>query len=145
MFIDDKNNKRVYIALAFLDGEYDYFIKKEEIKKEIKEKFGLEVLINNADDDNIKFITYTGTSLEMGDSGATGRGNRNNGLITPCRPMTLEAYCGKNDQTHIGRIYQDKATEIAKKRRKDVILLNKIGQDINDFEIFEIWSKEKHK
>jgi S-adenosylmethionine synthetase len=34
-----------------------------------------------------------------------GRGNRINGLITPCRPMRLEAAAGKIPVTHVGKIY----------------------------------------
>ena len=41
------------------------------------------------------YLTVTGTSAEMGDDGQVGRGNRPNGLITPYRPMTLEAAAGR--------------------------------------------------
>jgi S-adenosylmethionine synthetase len=51
------------------------------------------------------YITVTGTSAEMGDDGAVGRGNRANGLITPNRPMSLEATCGKNPINHVGKLY----------------------------------------
>jgi len=47
----------------------------------------------------------TGTSAEAGDDGEVGRGNRVNGLITPCRPMSLEAAAGKNPVSHVGKIY----------------------------------------
>ncbi|MFB3765242.1 MAG: methionine adenosyltransferase [Methanotrichaceae archaeon] len=59
--------------------------------------------------DNIEsgsvYTTVTGTSAEMGDDGAVGRGNRANGLITPNRPMSLEATCGKNPINHVGKLY----------------------------------------
>lgn len=51
------------------------------------------------------YLTVTGTSAEHGDDGATGRGNRANGLITPMRPMSLEATAGKNPVNHVGKIY----------------------------------------
>jgi len=51
------------------------------------------------------FLTVTGTSAESGDDGETGRGNRVNGLITPYRPMTLEAAAGKNPVNHVGKLY----------------------------------------
>ena len=41
----------------------------------------------------------------MGDDGSVGRGNRANGLITPCRPMSMEASSGKNPINHVGKIY----------------------------------------
>ena len=34
------------------------------------------------------YLTVTGSSAEAGDDGQVGRGNRVNGLITPCRPMS---------------------------------------------------------
>ena len=142
MFVQDNKSKRVYIALAFLDtfkNKEDYFKYKTKLEKEIKTKFKLkDVSINVGDTKDTQFITKTGTSLEMGDSGATGRGNRRTGLITPTRPMTLEAYYGKNPVTHIGRTYQDLAIKVAKERKKDVLLLNKIGGKISEPMIFEI-------
>jgi S-adenosylmethionine synthetase len=59
------------------------------------------------------YITVHGTSAECGDDGATGRGNRANGLITPFRPMTLEAMAGKNPVTHVGKLYNASASRIA--------------------------------
>ena len=51
------------------------------------------VAINAADDvaSGSIYLTVTGTSAEAGDDGQVGRGNRVNGLITPWRPMSLEA------------------------------------------------------
>jgi S-adenosylmethionine synthetase len=76
---------------------------------------GAEVVINAADDvtAGAVYLTVTGTSAEMGDDGQVGRGNRVNGLITPCQPMTLEAVAGKNPVTHVGKLYNVVAREIA--------------------------------
>jgi len=78
---------------------------------------GCEVaaLVNTADEISIGsvFLTVTGTSAEAGDDGQTGRGNRANGLITPCRPMTLEAVAGKNPVTHVGKLYNAAASRLA--------------------------------
>ena len=63
------------------------------------------VAVNAADHDDEIYLTVTGTSAEMGDDGETGRGNRANGLITPGRPMTMEAHAGKNPVNHVGKIY----------------------------------------
>ncbi|HOW29768.1 MAG TPA: methionine adenosyltransferase [archaeon] len=142
MFTYDGKEKSVYIALAFLDSfktTKEYFEYKKQLEKELKQKFKIKNLyINIGDTKEAQFITKTGTSLEMGDSGATGRGNRRNGLITPTKPMTLEAYYGKNPITHIGRTYQDLAIEMAKKKNKNILLLNKIGGDIKKPIVFEI-------
>jgi len=59
------------------------------------------------------YLTVTGTSAEAGDDGEVGRGNRVNGLITPYRPMSLEAAAGKNPVTHVGKIYNVLAGQIA--------------------------------
>ena len=60
------------------------------------------------------FLTVTGTSAEMGDDGSVGRGNRCNGLITPNRPMSMEATSGKNPINHIGKVYNLMSTQMAK-------------------------------
>jgi len=75
----------------------------------------VSVVINSADDPKrgIYYLTLTGTSAEMGDDAGVGRGNRANGLITPCRPMSLEATAGKNPQNHVGKIYNVLAQQIA--------------------------------
>lgn len=74
--------------------------------------------------DNIEagsvYITVTGTSAEMGDDGAVGRGNRANGLITPNRPMSLEATCGKNPINHVGKLYNLLAMAAAKQIAEEV-------------------------
>jgi len=49
------------------------------------------------------YLTLTGTSAEMGDDGAVGRGNRITGLITPFRSSSLEAAAGKNPSPTSGR------------------------------------------
>ena len=129
MYIDGD----ITIAFAFKNSadELDYFDNKAHLKDMIYEKFGQMVAINCADTKDMYFNTLTGTSLEQGDAGMTGRGNRYNGLITPLRFTTLEAYYGKNDVTHIGRIYQKMAQQKANKLGKSVLLVNKIGSNIN--------------
>ena len=71
------------------------------------EKIDYKLEINTGDDydRNVYYLTCTGMSQEMGDDGSVGRGNRCNGLITPYRPMSMEATSGKNPITHIGKIY----------------------------------------
>ncbi|MCX6777408.1 MAG: methionine adenosyltransferase [Candidatus Micrarchaeota archaeon] len=101
----------------------------------------VEVAVNTADDykTGSVYITLTGLSCEMGDDGSVGRGNRTNGLITPCRPMTLEAAAGKNPVNHVGKIYSVLAVEIAKDiiagvpsvRECEVKLLSQIGKPVD--------------
>ena len=97
-----------------------------------------EVYVNCADAGENIYLTVTGCSLEMGDDGATGRGNRGNGLITPMRPMTMEAIAGKNPVSHVGKIYnvmaQKVAADIAEMEgvaEAYVTLVSKIGSPIS--------------
>jgi len=99
------------------------------------------VHVNTADDydDGAIYLTTTGTSAEQGDDGSVGRGNRANGLITPNRPMSMEATSGKNPINHIGKIYNLLSTEVAKSvveevdgiRQLQVRLLSQIGSPID--------------
>jgi S-adenosylmethionine synthetase len=75
----------------------------------------VEVAVNTADGDaeSSLYLTVTGLSCEAGDDGQVGRGNRVNGLITPYRPMSLEAAAGKNPVTHVGKLYNIVADRIA--------------------------------
>jgi S-adenosylmethionine synthetase len=75
----------------------------------------VKLVVNSADDPKrgSYYLTITGTSAEMGDDAGVGRGNRANGLITPCRPMSLEATAGKNPQNHVGKVYNVLAQRIA--------------------------------
>ncbi len=99
--------------------------------------------VNVADniEKGIMYLTITGTSAEAGDDGEVGRGNRSNGLITPCRTMSLEAVCGKNPINHVGKIYNITATEMAREIYKrgegnileaHVKLLSQIGHPITE-------------
>jgi len=100
------------------------------------------VHVNTADnyDEEAIYLTVTGTSAEMGDDGSVGRGNRANGLITPNRPMSMEATSGKNPVNHIGKIYNLLSTEIASTvveevdgiRQLQLRLLSQIGSPIDD-------------
>lgn len=69
---------------------------------------------DNPDADEL-YLTASGTSLESGDEGVVGRGNRLNGLITPMRPMNLEGFSGKNPVYHVGKLYNAMSTDIAKR------------------------------
>ena len=76
---------------------------------------GAAVSVNGADDPAAGsiFLTVTGTSAEAGDDGEAGRGNRANGLIASCRPMSMEGVAGKNPISHVGKLYNIAADAIA--------------------------------
>ncbi|WP_297982061.1 methionine adenosyltransferase [uncultured Methanobrevibacter sp.] len=104
----------------------------------------VEVYVNTADNDEATdesgyYLTVTGTSAEMGDDGSVGRGNRANGLITPCRPMSMEATSGKNPINHVGKIYNILSNEIANDvvnnvegiKQINLMILSQIGKPID--------------
>ena len=113
------------ISCAFIDRYIadveDYVEKKSQLASLVEQTAktltnrNIKVTVNAADDidTNSLFITVTGTSAESGDDGEVGRGNRVNGLITPYRPMNMEAAAGKNPVTHVGKLYNIVAQQIA--------------------------------
>jgi S-adenosylmethionine synthetase len=105
-----------------------YLSVKEDVTERIKDvatgitPWDVDVHVNTADDldRSIVYLTVTGTSAEQGDDGNTGRGNRVHGLITPCRPMSLEATAGKNPINHVGKLYNVLARQMAERVYQEV-------------------------
>jgi S-adenosylmethionine synthetase len=104
------------------------------------------VTLNAADRpaDGAVYLTVTGTSAEAGDDGQVGRGNRANGLITPSRPMSLEAVAGKNPISHVGKLYnawaQQLAAELVARPDIDAVscqLASRIGAPITEPQV--VW------
>jgi S-adenosylmethionine synthetase len=150
-----ENNKiilttAVAMVSKFVDGIDTYLNVKEEIQDIItdlalkKTDREVETFINTGDDNSCKsekgyYLTVTGTSAEMGDDGSVGRGNRANGLITPNRPMSMEATSGKNPINHVGKIYnllsnkmaQDITKELDGVKQVHIMLLSQIGKPID--------------
>jgi S-adenosylmethionine synthetase len=106
----------------YCSGIHEYLEIKETMQAELERvarrhtSRQVRVDINTADnpDTGSVFLTVIGTSAEMGDDGSVGRGNRCNGLITPNRPMSMEATSGKNPINHIGKIYNLLSTQVAR-------------------------------
>jgi len=104
--------------LAHIDDYLGQKVAIEAMVRELAAKHGFSscrVGVNTGDDpgSGAIYLTVTGTSAEAGDDGQVGRGNRVNGLITPCRPMSLEAAAGKNPVSHVGKIYNVLAQRIS--------------------------------
>jgi S-adenosylmethionine synthetase len=93
----------------------------EKVHKYIQEyalRYGINTIeIQSNTRDNFKtnelYLTVTGSSIESGDEGVVGRGNRINQIITPTRPMSMEGASGKNPVYHIGKIYYIAAYQLA--------------------------------
>jgi S-adenosylmethionine synthetase len=109
-------------------------------------KLNVEAIVNAADDPERSelFLTVTGTSAEAGDDGEVGRGNRTSGLITPYRPMTLEAAAGKNPVSHVGKLYNLVAGRIASRvatapgADAACLLVSRIGHPIDEPDIVDV-------
>ena len=151
--VDDKLTLTVACAMIdkYIDDAEHYKSSIEQLKNRITEnaldiigdadlKFKLDV--NTGDDykRGVYYLTCTGLSQEMGDDGSVGRGNRANGLITPYRPMSMEATSGKNPITHIGKIYnimskliaEDVAKKVSPEVEIRVRILSQIGKPVNN-------------
>ncbi len=159
-----KDKIRITIALAFVDKYIldinDYLQKKENLKRLVLEEISnlvngeVEVFINTADmvEKEVAYITVTGTSAEAGDDGQVGRGNRINGLITPYRPMSLEAPAGKNPISHVGKLYNITANRIASEivssfeevKETYVYIVSQIGKPINEPQVLDIKVRMKN-
>jgi S-adenosylmethionine synthetase len=151
MGLRDGNTITLTLACAMVDrycsGLSEYIEYKEILKEQVEAVARhytnrmVIVDVNTADDIDTGsvFLTVTGTSAEMGDDGSVGRGNRCNGLITPNRPMSMEATSGKNPINHIGKIYNLLSTELAQECAREVEgieeiylrLLSQIGKPID--------------
>jgi len=95
----------------------------------------------NTRDDHAKqelYLTAIGTSLESGDEGVVGRGNRITGTIPVLRPMSLEGVAGKNPVYHIGKLYNLLARRAAQElydltgAPTTVSLVSQSGRDLSD-------------
>ena len=115
------------------------------MEKELERQTSVD--FNTADnyEEGSVYLTISGTSAECGDDGEVGRGNRANGLITPNRPMSLEACAGKNPKTHTGKIYNILSFQIADRIYKElgikevyVKILSQIGKPITQPQVLSI-------
>ena len=123
----------------FVANREEYIAVREELKdivSDLATKYTnreVEVFVNTADNDDATdesgyYLTVTGTSAEMGDDGSVGRGNRANGLITPCRPMSMEASSGKNPINHVAK---DVVENVEGIKQMNVMILSQIGKPID--------------
>ena len=151
MGLRDGNTITLTVACAIVDKYCADIQQYAEYMEILKEQIGIvakkstkrKVVVHLNTGDDIKnesiYLTVTGTSAEMGDDGSVGRGNRCNGLITPNRPMSMEATSGKNPINHIGKIYNLLSTQIATDcvaqvegiEEMYIRLLSQIGQPID--------------
>ncbi len=130
-------------------SEYDAVIERVRIDALalVRDGFGNDttVRVNQADTADSQYLTLTGTSAEAGDDGQVGRGNRYGGLITPYRPMSLEATAGKNPAAHVGKTYHAFAEDISRRVMAEtdadettIRMLSSIGRPVTEPQVVHI-------
>jgi len=147
MGLRDGDRIALTVARAFVDRHLPdleaYLAAKEVVSARVRELAGDAAVVVNASDDPASgsvYLTVTGLSAEAGDDGQVGRGNRVNGLITPHRPMSLEAAAGKNPVSHVGKLYNLTAHAAARAlvqelpgvRHAQVFLVSCIGRPVSE-------------
>ncbi len=153
MGVRRKDTIRLTIAAAMVDRyvpDKDHYRNVvDELRERVLDnstkvtKREVKVDINTGDnyEAGIFYLTVTGLSWENGDDGSVGRGNRVSGLITPYRPMSMEAAAGKNPVTHVGKMYNILSFDIADRIVKEsggkvkevwVRIVSQIGKPIDE-------------
>lgn len=153
MALRDGEKILLTIAAAMVGKHIKDLSHYENVKEELADKVidvarkytkrDIEINVNTADipKKGVIYLTVTGLSMENGDDGSVGRGNRVSGLITPNRPMSMEAAAGKNPVTHVGKLYNLLSMKIAEDVIKEgggdireihVKILSQIGTPINN-------------
>jgi len=153
MGVRHEDAMRLTIAAAIVDRHVSDGDAYRNVIEELKERVldnavkytdrEVKVDINTGDnyEAGIYYLTVTGLSWENGDDGSVGRGNRVSGLITPYRPMSMEAAAGKNPVTHVGKLYNLLSFDIAERIVKEhpgkvkevwVRIVSQIGKPIDE-------------
>lgn len=105
---------------AHIESMDHYLARKAVVQAELEAAVGpmgiadFTMLMNATDRNGRPYLTALGSVADTGDVGVVGRGNRVNGLITPMRPMSIEAPAGKNPLDHTGKIYNVLAARLAR-------------------------------
>lgn len=130
--------KYVHSAKEYKENSKKIYSLIEKIVKEFFPSNGVSISLNTRDnfETNELYLTAIGSSIESGDEGLVGRGNRINGLISNNRPMSMEGAAGKNPVYHVGKLYNICALNIAQKIYKltdcytEVFLVSQSGQNL---------------
>ncbi len=124
----------IVICVPFLAANInsltDYLSLKELLERELLQfiqetlgtKLDVRLSVNSQDrtiaaenDGSAYYLAVTGSALDYGEEGMSGRGNRSRGLISSCRISTVESPYGKNPVYHVGKVLAYAAQELAKK------------------------------
>lgn len=156
MAFRNRDDYRLTVAMPFLadriTSENQYFRRKSEAARALMAYLDrlperpprLALDLNSLDAPGAEaagvYLSLLGTSAEAGDSGEVGRGNRINGVISLNRPSSAEAAAGKNPVSHVGKLYNVLAFELAQRichevggvRDAYVWLGSRIGQAVSE-------------
>jgi len=150
MGVRESDNYFITLCIPQIANEVDsvekYLANLVKARKDIFEiahKLGvihLELNMNTRDsvEKNEFYLTAIGSSIESGDEGLVGRGNRVNRLITPNKMMCMEGAAGKNPVYHVGKVYHLFAHKLAHKVYDQfgiacaISIISQSGRDLKD-------------
>lgn len=125
----DEYKENLFTAKDYIKNfARDFTIDLEDVNINMRDNFDTSEL----------YLTAIGSSIESGDEGLVGRGNRVNQLITPTKPMSIEGASGKNPVYHIGKLYYIAAHKLADRifqatnLQNEVYLISQTGRDLKD-------------
>jgi S-adenosylmethionine synthetase len=164
MGVRDDDGVALTVGCAFVDRYVasikDYMAKKDTVATLAQDvvqrctNMPVSIAVNTADgtEPDSLYLTVTGTSAEAGDDGEVGRGNRVNGLITPYRPMNMEAAAGKNPVTHVGKLYNIVAKRVAAElvnqiddvQEANCYLVSRIGHPVTEPQVVDVRLRVEH-
>jgi S-adenosylmethionine synthetase len=151
----------VIVAMPFLapllSNVASYFARKREVETHIRDFLQhaircdeMHITLNSLDREDRGeggvYLSLTGTSAEDADSGQVGRGNRVSGVIAFHRPAGAEAAAGKNPVSHVGKIYNVLAHQLAQEiiatidgvEAVSLWILSQIGQPIDSPRLVQV-------
>lgn len=162
MLVRNKKNINITINVPVLISHTksleDYLKKKKNIINELTSYLSgnfpnetIHLSLNTLDGSKPEshYTLLTGTCSEGGEEGLVGRGNKTNGLISTCRPISMEALHGKNPVYHVGKVLTYKANMIAKDISQEfncycyVYITTRAGEDISNPSYINIETSKK--